>query len=98
MGGQNETVMKSTPTPDHTSLCVKWHRLSGGDMSGLLASGGGVSNTFCLYTDKQSDIEVIIAAVLPFGMQDKDLLTTLPEPVHGIHHKKRGKCALVQIS
>ena len=55
---------------------------------GLLVSGGGVSNTLCLYTDKQSDIEVIIAAVLALGRQDKDLHETLPDPMHGIHHKK----------
>ena len=67
-------------------------------MSGLLVSGAGVSNTLCLYTDKQSDIKVIIAAVLPLSKQDKDLPKTLPEPMHGIRHKKQGKCALVQMA
>ena len=68
-------------------------------MSGLLVSGGGVNNTLCLYTNKQSDIEVVNAAVLlPLGKQDKDLPETLPEPLYGIRHKKQGKCALVHIA
>ena len=67
-------------------------------MSGLLVSGGSVSNTLCLYSDKQSDIEVVIVAVLPLRKRDKDLLKTLPEPMHGICHKKQGKCALVQMA
>ena len=67
-------------------------------MPGLLASGGGVSKILCVYTDKQSDTEVVIAVVLPLSKQDKYLPKTLPEPIYGIRHKKQGKCALVQIS
>ena len=66
MGGQNEMVMRSTPA-DHTSQCKIRHRLFGEDMLGLLASGRGVRNTLCLHSDKQSDMEVIIAAVLPLS-------------------------------
>ena len=67
-------------------------------MSDLLVSGGGVSNILCLYSDKQSNIEVVVAAMLPPGKQDKDLHETLPELMHGIHHKKQGKCALVHMA
>ena len=66
-------------------------------MSGFLASGGGPSNTLCLYTDSESDIEVVIVAVLPLSKQDKDLPEALLEPMHGICHKKQGKWALVQM-
>ena len=57
-----------------------------------------VSTIFSLYTDKQSDIEIVITAVLQLGKQGKDLLETLREPIHGIRHKKQDKCALVQMA
>ena len=91
-------VMRSTPTPDHTSQCAIWYRLASRDMSGLIVSGVGVSNTLGLYIDKQTDIEIVIVAVLPLGKQDNNLPETLPEPMHGIRHKKQGKCALVQMA
>ena len=49
-------------------------------------------------TPTKSDIEVVNAAVLPLGKQDKDLPETLPEPMYGIRHKKQGKCALVHMA
>ena len=55
-------------------------------MSGLLASGESASNTLCLYTVKQSDIEVVISAVL----QEKDLPETLPESLHVFTIKSKG--------
>ena len=68
MGGQNEAVMRSTPAQDHTSQCAIWHRLSGGDMLGLLASGGGVSTTdrhgFLPYCQRIAVITNIISNVV----------------------------------
>ena len=55
-------------------------------MLGLLVSGGGVSNSLPVH--RQSDNEVLAVAGLPLGGQDEDLPENLPEPMHGILHKK----------